>query len=268
MAAAATGERFGPYELLEPLASGGMARVFRARMIGAAGFEKIVAIKFMLPSFAGNPEAVKMFVDEARLAATLSHANIVGILDFGERDGSYYIAMEYVAGANLRVLLRRASETGRHARPLVASHLVAEVARGLDYAHRKSDSEGRPLFIVHRDVSPQNIVVSWTGEVKVLDFGIARSRARNTQTVSGTIKGKYAYMSPEQAAGQPLDRRSDIFSLGAVLYELLAHQKAYPDAGLSTLSKVRNAEFAPLDRVAPEAPKPLVEVVRKAMARN
>lgn len=262
------GEKFGPYELLEPLASGGMAKVYRARMVGAMGFEKVVAIKFMLQTFTGNPELVKMFVDEARLAATLSHGNIVGILDFGERNGNYYITMEYVAGANLRVLLRRANETKRLPPPALAAYVIAEVAKGLDYAHKKTDQDGRPLFIVHRDVSPQNVVLSWTGEVKVLDFGIARSRTRNTETAAGTIKGKYSYMSPEQASGMPLDHRSDIFSLGSVFYELLTGQKAFPDAGIAALPKVRQADFIPPDRIRPELPVTLVRILMKAMARN
>lgn len=152
-------ERFGPYELLEPLASGGMARVFRGRQVGALGFEKIVAIKFILPGFASDPEAVSLFVDEARIAATLSHANIVGILDFGAAEGEYYIAMEYVAGANLSVAMRRAKVVRRYPSDPLCAYLVSEVARGLDYAHKKADSQGRPLHIVHRDVSPQNVEI-------------------------------------------------------------------------------------------------------------
>lgn len=262
------GDRFGPYELLEPLASGGMARVVRARMTGALGFEKIVAIKFMLPGFAADPMAVKMFVDEARLAATLTHASIVGILDFGERDGEYYIAMEYVSGANVRVLVKRAVETSRLPPPALAAYIIAEAARGLEYAHAKLDTEGRLLNIVHRDVSPQNIVVSWEGEVKILDFGIARSRQRSFETAVGTIKGKYAYMSPEQASGQGIDHRSDLFSLGAVLYELLTGAKAFPQPGVSALEKVRRAEFVPPENLRPELPPALLSIVHRALARD
>lgn len=262
------GDRFGPYELLEPLAAGGMARVYRARMSGALGFEKIVAVKFMLPDFAADPLAVKMFVDEARLAATLTHANIVGILDFGERDGEHYIAMEYVSGANARVLVRRAAETGRLPSPAIAAHIVSEAARGLEYAHAKTDAEGRALHIVHRDVSPQNIVVSWDGEVKILDFGIARSRQRSFETAVGTIKGKCAYMSPEQALGQAVDHRSDLFSLGAVLYELLTGTKAFPQPGLDALEKVRLAEFVAAEVLRPDLPPGLVAILRRSMARD
>lgn len=245
-----------------------MARVSRARMTGALGFEKIVALKFMLPGFAVDPLAVKMFVDEARLAATLTHANIVGILDFGERDGEHYIAMEYVSGANVRMLVKRAVETGRLPAPSLAAYLVAEAARGLEYAHAKTDSEGRPLHIVHRDVSPQNIVVSWEGEVKILDFGIARSRQRSFETAVGTIKGKYAYMSPEQASGQGIDHRSDLFSLGAVLYELLVGEKAFPQPGVAALERVQRAEFAPPESLRAGLPPPLLTIVRRALARD
>ena len=261
-------ERFGNYELLEPLATGGMARVYRARMIGALGFEKIVALKFMLPGFASEPDAVKMFIDEARLAATHSHANIVGILDFGQKDGEYYIAMEYVSGANLRVILRRAIETKRFPTPTMAARIIAEVALGLDYAHRKTDAQGNAQFIVHRDVSPQNIVVSWTGEVKILDFGIARSTNRSVQTTAGTIKGKYSYMSPEQARGDAVDGRSDLYALGAVFYEMLCGERAYPNPGLDALERVRRSEFVPIIERNPEVPAALAEAVTKAMASN
>src|SRR5205814_1661216 len=158
--------------------------------------------------------------------------------------------------------------TGRWPDPRIAAYIVGEVARGLDYAHKKTDSEGRPLFIVHRDVSPQNVVVSWTGEVKILDFGIARSRGRNFETQSGTIKGKYSYMSPEQANGQPVDRRSDVFSLGAVLYELAVHARAFPDPGPASLVKVRKGDYVPADHANPSIPTALVQVIRRAMAIN
>src|SRR3954470_8635238 len=195
-----------------------MGKVYRARVVGAAGFEKIVALKFMLPRKAGDAESLRMFQEEARLAASLAHANIVGILDFGVRGGNWYLAMEYIPGANLRALLEKAKARGTVMPPAHAAFIAAEIARGLQYAHTRPGEDGKPLGVVHRDVSPQNVVVSWHGEVKVLDFGIAlaRNRAPDDSTV---VRGKFAYMSPERALGEPMDFRSDIFSLGAVLYE-------------------------------------------------
>ena len=262
------GDRFGSYELLDELAAGGMGRVFRARLTGAAGFEKIVAIKFMLPKKAMSPASVDMFKDEAKLVSGLSHANIVEILDFGVRGGNYYIVMEYVAGANLRALLSRATRRQEMLTPALAAHIAAQAARGLDFAHKKKDADGKPLGIVHLDVSPHNVVVSWTGETKILDFGIAQSRMRTADMDPTVVRGKFAYMSPEQAIGDEVDHRSDLFSLGSILYEMLTGRRAFPQPGMSAALKVSRAELIRPERLKPDIPGPLVAVVLRAMARN
>ncbi len=258
-------ERFGPYEILAPLATGGMGRVFRARITGPQGFQKVVALKLMMPSGGHVAARQKMFIDEARIAATLSHKNIVQVTDFGERGGNWYLAMEYVSGANLRVLLERALETGRALPAALAAYIAQQVASGLHYAHEKRDETGKPVGIVHRDVSPQNVVVSWDGEVKILDFGIARTVAAEEE--SGVIKGKFSYMSPEQASGETVDRRSDLFSLGAVLYEMLTGTRAFPGPGPRALQQVRRADYVPPETIVP-LPDPLLEVVTRALARD
>ena len=245
-----------------------MGKVYRARVVGAAGFEKVVALKFMLPRKSGDADSLRMFQEEARLAASLTHANIVGILDFGVRGGNWYLAMEYVPGANLRVLLDKSRERQRPLTTVLAAFVAAEIARGLHYAHTRSGEDGKPLGVVHRDVSPQNVVVSWTGEVKVLDFGIALARNRAPDTDSGVVRGKFAYMSPEQALGEAMDFRSDIFSLGSLLYEMLTGEKAFPQPGMKAALAVASADFLPPDRLRRDLPVKLVSIVLRAMAKD
>ena len=205
-----------------------MAEVFKAKSHGVEGFEKILVIKRILAELSESPEFVEMFVNEAKIAVTLSHANIVQVFDLGKADETYFIAMEYVAGADLATVLRRAR---RYERPLateLAVFVVSEVAKGLDYAHRRRDADMRPLQLVHRDVSPQNILLSHEGEVKLTDFGIAKARTSVPDgTERGVLKGKYAYMAPEQARGEDVDARTDLFALGVVLYEALAGKNPF-----------------------------------------
>ena len=215
---------FGSYELLDRIAEGGMAEVWRARSRGVAGFEKTVVIKRVLPSLMAKPGFADLLVREAKIAARLSHPRIVQIFDLGEENGSYFIAMEYVNGRDLgQAMAYRGGARNEGLSLPLRVWIVAEAAGALDHAHRRRGDEGRPLAIVHRDVSPQNILLGYEGEVKVADFGIARADEAGLGRGEDPkiLRGKYAYMSPEQARGEPLDRRSDIFSLGIVLYELL-----------------------------------------------
>ena len=210
--------KFGKYLLLERIAVGGMAEVFVAKAFGVEGFERLLAIKKILPTMGEDAEFIRMFVDEARIAVQLAHANIVQVLELGKHEERLYIAMEYVSGRDLRQLMERFRKR-QEAMPLPQVCLiVAEVCEALDHAHRKRDAQGRPLGIVHRDVSPQNVLVSFEGEVKLIDFGIAKAESRLQKTQSGILKGKFSYMSPEQVKGQPIDGRSDVLACGVLLW--------------------------------------------------
>jgi len=263
-------DRFGQYEILERIASGGMAELYRARRRGVEGFEKIVAIKKILPHLADNEGFITMFADEAKLAAQLNHPNIVHIYDLGKIEGGgYFIAMEHVEGRDLRAILDSARDLSMPLPVPLAIYVASKVASALDYAHRRRDGEGRDLHIVHRDVSPQNILISYEGDIKLCDFGIAKAASKVSQTESGALKGKIQYMSPEQAWGKPIDRRSDLFSLGAVLYELLTEQKLFRgDSDLTVLEKVRAASASPPSAVNTEVPKPLDAITLKALAKE
>jgi tRNA A-37 threonylcarbamoyl transferase component Bud32 len=230
---------FGKYRLLEPLASGGMADVWRAETTGAAGVVKEVALKLVRGEHEARSEFVRMFVEEARLASRLGHANIVQVFEFDEVDGRYYIAMELVRGRSLGRVAERARELGLRLGLPRSVHVGAEVARALAYAHRLAGPDGAPLGLVHRDVSPHNVLVSFEGEVKLADFGIARAMSRAGLTEPGTVKGKLAYMAPEQARGGPLDGRADVFALGVVLWELCAGRRLFArDSDAATLAAV------------------------------
>ena len=211
---------YGKYQLLDLLARGGMAEVFKAKSHGVEGFEKILVIKRILPELSRNPQFVEMFINEAKIAVTLSHANIVQVFDLGRADETYFIAMEYVPGYDLGTVLRWERKLGQRLPQELAVYMLSELAKGLDYAHRRRDSELRPLGIVHRDVSPENVLLSYEGEVKLTDFGIARSRA-SVHGLRDLPPGKFAYLAPEQARGEDVDARADLFALGAVLYEAL-----------------------------------------------
>jgi eukaryotic-like serine/threonine-protein kinase len=256
-----------------------MAEVYKAKSFGVEGFEKILVIKRILPKLASNQAFVDMFVHEAKLAVRLSHANIVQVFDLGRVLGdngtppAYYIAMEYVAGLDVASLLKRAQ---RRAGPLpigLCLYVSAEIAKGLDHAHRRRDEQMRPLGIVHRDVSPQNVLLSWEGEVKVTDFGIAKARDimedRSDDNKLGQLKGKYAYMSPEQARSHSVDGRSDIFSLGAVLYEMIAGVNPFSAATpFETLRRVQAAEFPPLELLRQDVPAELATIVHQSLAKG
>lgn len=259
----------GSYQLLSQLAVGGMAEIYVARTHGVGGFEKLVALKVIHPNYSADPDFVQMLVDEAKLSVQLQHANIVQTFDLGRVDEQYYIAMELIDGIDLYKLLRRASEHEIDFPFEVAAFIAAEVAQGLDYAHRKRDARGRPLKIVHRDVSPQNVLVSFDGEVKIVDFGIAKAAMRGQQTAAGVIKGKYYYMSPEQAWGDPIDARTDIFSAGILLYEMLVGQMLYMEEDLEKLlDVVRKAQIAPPSAQRMGVPRELEAVVMRCLKKR
>ncbi len=261
--------QFGKYILLDRISVGGMAEVFKAKTFGVEGFEKVIAIKRILPSMGEDEDFISMFIDEAKIAGQLSHANIGQIHELGEVEGSHFIAMEYIQGRDLLQLQKRYRKLKKQIPVNTACFILIKVCEGLNYAHKKRDVLGENLQIDHRDCTPQNVVVSYEGEVKLIDFGIARAASRSSRTQAGVLKGKFAYMSPEQVRGLPLDRRSDIFSLGIILFECLTGDRLFnAESDFATLERVRNAEF---DRSALKnagVPPEVEEIVFKALSRS
>jgi serine/threonine protein kinase len=266
------GERvipFGKYLLLDRIAVGGMAEIYTAKSFGVEGFEKIIAVKRILPTMAEDEDFIHMFIDEAKIAGHLNHANIAPIYELGKIGESHYIALEYVWGKDLLQMMNRFRKMRRHMPPSMAAWIGSKMCEGLDYAHRKKDRHGRPLNIIHRDVSPQNCLVSYEGQVKMIDFGIAKAAARNTKTQAGVLKGKFGYMSPEQVRGLPVDHRSDVFAVGTCMYEMLTTERLFVgESDFSTLEKVRHASVPPLSVAVPDVPKELEEIVMKALTRE
>ncbi|MFA6956141.1 MAG: TonB family protein [Thermoanaerobaculia bacterium] len=263
------GVRFGQYTLLEKIATGGMAEVWKARMKGVEGFQKTVAIKKILPHMSDNEEFVTMFVDEAKLAAQLNHNNIIHIYDLGKISNSYYIAMEFIDGHDLKSILKRGAEVGQPMAPEIALFIASKVAAALDYAHRKRDFDEKEMGLVHRDVSPQNVLISYEGDIKLCDFGIAKAASKASHTMAGALKGKLQYMSPEQAWGKSIDKRSDIFALAAVLFELLTGEKLFTgDSELSVLEQVREARVRPPSSINDEVTPDVDAIVLKALAKE
>ncbi|HYU16707.1 MAG TPA: serine/threonine-protein kinase [Candidatus Acidoferrum sp.] len=267
---------FGKYYLLERINVGGMAEVFRAKAFGVEGFERLVAVKRILPNIAEDKDFVRMFIDEAKIAVQLNHANIAQIFDLGVVENDYYIALEHVHGRDLRSIFNRCRHRGGEGdepgepMPIAQScFILMKVCEGLDYAHNKRDQTGRELNLVHRDVSPQNVLVSFEGEVKIIDFGIAKAAGKGSKTQAGILKGKFGYMSPEQVRGLPVDRRSDVFSCGIVLYELLTGERLFVgESDFSTLEKVRNVEILPPSTYNRRIPDELERIVLKALAKD
>lgn len=260
---------FGPYTLLRRLAVGGMAEVYVAKTQGIGGFEKLIAIKVIHPRFSEDDHFVQMLVEEAKISVQLNHVNIAQTFDLGCIEDTYFIAMEFVEGPDFyRVLLR--SKDRKLALPIdICCYVVAEACNGLGYAHRKRDPEGKPMGIVHRDISPQNVMTTFAGEVKIVDFGIAKAAMRSAQTEVGVIKGKYYYMSPEQAWGDPVDQRSDIFSTGILLYELLTGEMVYQENNIpALLDRVRKAEIESPCKKRPDVPDAVVQILMKAIAKE
>jgi serine/threonine-protein kinase len=260
---------FGRFELLMEMSQGGMATLYLARISGPEGFEKLLAIKKIHDHLSRKKEFVKMFLDEARIAARIEHPNVAAIYDMGAIEDTYFIAMEYVHGQNLTELLRALIRQKRKLPWPYAARIVIDAAFGLHAAHELKSPTGNPLNVVHRDVSPQNLLISYEGHVKVVDFGIAYAAERLGETKTGTLKGKAAYMSPEQANAQRLDRRSDIFSLGIVLYEAVCLRRLFREENeAATLLKVRDAQVPPPTTVRSDIPAGLEQIIMKCLAKN
>lgn len=261
--------RFGEYELHGRVSHGGMAEVFRATTSGAAGFERTVAIKVLLPTIAMDDGFVTMLIDEAKIAGLLTHANIAQIFDLGKVDDRYYIVQEFVNGKDLRAMQKAMALDGRAFDVKQSSHIAIKVCEALEYAHTKCDPNGNPVELVHRDISPQNIMVSREGEIKLVDFGIAKAEGRSTRTLAGLVKGKFAYMSPEQLRGLPVDRRSDVFACGIVLWELLTGKALFRRSSeFETLKRARSAEIEPPSKYNNSVSKELDAAVLKALTRH
>lgn len=263
-------EYFGKYILLEKLATGGMAEVFLARAPSAGGIGKFVAIKRILPQFADSPEFIDMFKDEAKIAINLNHSNIVSIHEFGVENEQFFLVMDYVEGRNLRQILNKMKKSGASFSIDQVIYMTKEIAAGLDHAHRCLDgTTGKPLNITHRDMSPQNVMVSFEGELKIVDFGIAKAESQIETTRAGTLKGKFGYMSPEQAEGHQVDLRTDIFSLGIVLWELLANDRLFiSNNEINTLRKIRDCQIPSLRKLNPNIHSELERIATKALTKD
>ena len=261
--------RFGKYQLIEKIATGGMAEVYKAKSYGVAGFEKLLVIKKILPHLSRNKDFVGMFINEAKIAVSLNHANVVQVYDLGVVGQDYYMAMEFIHGQDLMKIIKKGRKTRKFLPIPTGVYIITEVARGLDYAHSLTDPGGRPLNVVHQDISPHNILISYEGDVKVVDFGIARVGEVAEEEGGKMAGGKFAYMAPEQARGGKVDARSDIFSTSIILYELITGQRLY--AGKDRQEKmrmVRNAEIPPPRAVNPEIPARLEEILLKGLHRD
>jgi eukaryotic-like serine/threonine-protein kinase len=267
MSAAEPTLRLGRYTLLRSLGAGGMAELFLARADGIEGFAKLVALKRILPHKASNERFVRMLLNEARLVAGLDHPNIAQVHDIGLENGEYFFAMEYVHGQDLAHILHKAPSHRLHLEN--ALHIAIGVCAGLHCAHQARDSTGRPLGIVHRDVSPSNVLVSYQGAIKLVDFGVAKAATLVSETREGVIKGKYGYMSPEQCLGESLDRRSDIFAVGILLWEMTLGRRLYAFKGeLASLQRIVYVDATRPSTVDPSYPPQLEQIVMKALARD
>ncbi len=262
-------ETFGRYQIVERLAVGGMAEILLARSASLGGVEKVCVIKRILPQFSSDLTFVSMFIDEARITIGLDHPNIVKLFDFGQSDGTYFMAIEYVDGTDLASLMRTHFQRERPMPPEVAVYLARELSSGLFHAHTLKDHKGQPLKIVHRDVSPQNVLLSSSGDVKLADFGIAAARHKLTLTSPGTVLGKAAYMAPEQAMGQPIDFRVDIWATGVILHEMLCGERLFADdSPVSTIGRVVSLPIQLPSTRRRDVPAELDRIVMKALERD
>ena len=265
-------QHFGRYRLRYQIASGGMATVYLARAGGPAGFDKPVAIKRMHPHLARRPPFVQMFLDEARISSRVNHPNVCSVFDFGEVHGSYYMAMEYLVGEPLTVVLATLARTGEFDTPrwrALAARIVSDACEGLHAAHDLRDGEGRPMSVVHRDVSPSNLFVTFDGAVKVVDFGVAKAEGRLHQTTTGTLKGKFAYMAPEQVQGADVDRRADVWSLGVCLWEMLSCQRLFRrKTEMETMNAIIRDPIASPSELVEGVPEELSRITLRALSRD
>ncbi len=259
--------RIGRYELLHKIAAGGMAEIFLARQWGQGGFFRDVVIKRLFPHYAEHEHALRMFQDEARLLAELSHPNIPQVYDLGYADGYWYLAMEYVRGVSLADLCRAAAKANKPMPLAVAIGIVHQVCMALHHAHERHDREGRALRIVHRDVTPHNIMISLDAVVKVLDFGVALTTAR-IDTDAGVVRGTYAYMGPEQVRGKPLDKRADVFAVGVILHELTTGRRLFRGNDIQVMTQIVEQDVPPPSSMLPSFPTDLEQVVLGALTRD
>jgi eukaryotic-like serine/threonine-protein kinase len=263
---------FGKYHLLERLGRGGMAEVWKAKALGPMGYARKLVVKRILPELACDEEFVRMFVEEARLSASLNHGNIVQVYEFGEVGGEYYLAMEWVHGRDLNTLLRQMKERDEPPPLALATYVAREVCRALAYAHALTDEDGQPLRLIHRDVSPSNVMVGFDGSVKLLDFGIAKALAlaSENRTQVGVLKGKFGYMAPEQVEGDgAVDHRADLFVAGVVLWEMLTLRRLFKGSNeVQTIGMVRAAKALPPSSFNPAVPPELDAVCMRALARR
>ena len=257
------------YRVVEKLESGGMAEVFRAESEGLQGFKKQVAIKRVLPHLSEKKRFIAMFLDEARLSAQLSHSNCVQVFDIGVGDNAYFIVMEYVDGANLKAIAEGLKKQGRDFPVAAAAFIAHEICKGLAYAHELRDSNGVSLNIVHRDMSPPNVLITKFGEVKIVDFGLAKASSQLEKSEPGIIKGKFSYLSPEAAMGQEVDARTDIFAVGIILWELLAGQRLFlGETDFQTVKKVQQAVIPSISQINPKVPRELERILSRALAKD
>lgn len=264
-------ERFGRYVLLEKIGQGGMAEVFRAVAPGMGGFRRVLVLKRILPDMSRDPRFVQMFVDEAKISALISHPNVVQVFEFGKIEDAHFLAMEYVHGRNLSTVMGKLATLGRLPPPDVIAEIVRQAALGLHHAHSMNGADGTPLGIIHRDVTPANIMIGFAGAVKVLDFGIARAaeEVKEARTQAGAVKGKVAYLAPEQINRQPVDHRSDLFALGVVLHECLTGQRLFKaDNPLAAMKAILEMPIPPPSRLNPDVPPRLDRVVARALQRK
>jgi eukaryotic-like serine/threonine-protein kinase len=257
------------YRVVEKLESGGMAEVFRAESEGLQGFKKQVAIKRVLPHLSEKKKFISMFLDEARLSAQLSHSNCVQVFDIGVGDNAYFIVMEFVDGANLKAIAESLKKQGRDFPVQCAAFIALEICKGLSYAHEMRDPNGVELHLVHRDMSPPNVLVTKHGEVKIVDFGLAKANSQLERSEPGIIKGKFSYLSPEAAMGQEVDARTDIFAVGIILWELLAGQRLFlGETDFQTVKRVQQAVVPPISQINKRVPPELERIVNRALARD
>lgn len=257
------------YKVLERIAAGGMAEVFRAESAGLEGFKKTVAIKRVLPHLAEKKQFIGMFLDEARLSAHLSHSNCVQVFDIGVGDNTYFIVMEFVDGADLKAVIEHQRRLGTPLAIEESALICTRICEGLAYAHELTDSKGNNLNIVHRDMSPPNVLITKRGEVKIVDFGLAKANSQLEKSEPGIIKGKFSYLSPEAALGQAVDARTDIFAVGIILWELLAGRRLFlGETDLETVRQVQAAQVPPIRQFNPRVPPEIERVLAKALARD
>jgi eukaryotic-like serine/threonine-protein kinase len=257
------------YRVLEKIASGGMAEVFRAESAGLEGFKKTVAIKRVLPHLSEKKQFIGMFLDEARLSAHLSHSNCVQVFDIGVGDDTYFIVMEFVDGADLKAIIEAHRKISRPISVEIASLICVRICEGLAYAHELSDGKGTVLGIVHRDMSPPNVLITRYGEVKIVDFGLAKANSQLEKSEPGIIKGKFSYLSPEAALGQGIDHRTDIFAVGIILWEMLAGRRLFQgESDLETVRQVQSARVPPIRQFNPAVTPEVERVLAKALARD